>query len=113
MGHLRADAAGLRAPVEQPQSGRHRNQPGRGDAGARRHGRTVDARDDWPESPAPLQVPALLSPALVGHRQVTNAYLLGLAAHKREVLATLDRGLRSFARALGLEANVERVSAAT
>ena len=35
---------------------------------------------------------------LVGHRQVTDAYLLGLALHHRSKLATLDSGLRSLAR---------------
>ena len=35
---------------------------------------------------------------LVGHRQVTDAYLLGLALHHRSTLATLDSGLTSLAR---------------
>lgn len=65
----------------------------------------------WPESPEPVQVPTLHSAALVGHRQVTDAYLLGLAAHKGERLATLDRGLLSFGNALGLAAHIELVSA--
>ena len=30
---------------------------------------------------------------LVGHRQVTDAYLLGLTLHKKGKLATLDRGI--------------------
>ena len=38
-------------------------------------------------------------PQLVGHRQVTDAYLLGLALRKRGCLATLDRGVRTFVRA--------------
>ena len=58
----------------------------------------------WPESPEPVE-------ALVGHRQITDAYLLGLAAHKGQRLATLDRGLLSFANALGLAAHIELVSA--
>ena len=33
---------------------------------------------------------------LFGHRQVTDAYLLGLAAHHGGRLATLDRGIRSL-----------------
>jgi toxin-antitoxin system PIN domain toxin len=32
-------------------------------------------------------------PRLVGHQQVTDAYLLGLAVHKKGKLATLDRSL--------------------
>lgn len=33
---------------------------------------------------------------LTGHRQVTDAYLLGLAIHHRGKLATLDRGVLSL-----------------
>lgn len=33
---------------------------------------------------------------LVGHRQITDAYLLGLAIHRRGRLVTLDRGLNSL-----------------
>jgi toxin-antitoxin system PIN domain toxin len=65
----------------------------------------------WPDAPAPEQMTTLNSPALVGHRQISDAYLLGLAAHKRQRLATLDRGLLSFAAAQGLAAHVELVSA--
>lgn len=66
----------------------------------------------WPDAPEPLSIFTLNSAALVGHRQVTGAYLLGLAAHQRQSLATLDRGLLSFAQAIGLDAHVELVSAA-
>ena len=65
----------------------------------------------WPESPEPVDLATLHSAALVGHRQVTDAYLLGLAVHKGQRLATLDRGLLSFANALGLAAHIELVSA--
>jgi toxin-antitoxin system PIN domain toxin len=34
---------------------------------------------------------------IVGHRQVTDAYLLALARARRGILATLDRGLLSLA----------------
>lgn len=34
-----------------------------------------------------------LAPRLVGHRQVTDAYLLGLAIHKKGKLATMDRAI--------------------
>ena len=63
----------------------------------------------WPETPEPLAMAELSSPALVGHRQMTDAYLLGLAAGKRQCLATLDRGLVAFARAVGLAGHVELV----
>jgi len=33
---------------------------------------------------------------LMGHRQVSDAYLLGLAIHRRGKLATLDRGIISL-----------------
>lgn len=35
---------------------------------------------------------------LVGHQQVTDAYLLGLAIHKKGRLATLDRGVAQLFR---------------
>ena len=65
----------------------------------------------WADAPEPLQVPTLTSAALVGRRQVTDAYLLGMAVLRRQCLATLDRGLLTFAQAGGLSAHVELVSA--
>ena len=65
----------------------------------------------WAETTEPLQVEALGGVALVGHRQETDAYLLGLAAQRGQCLATLDRGLLTFAEASGLVAHVELVSA--
>ena len=65
----------------------------------------------WADAPEPLQMATQLSAALVGHRQVTDAYLLGLAAHQQQRLATLDRGLTTFAQACGLAGHVELVSA--
>ncbi len=65
----------------------------------------------WPDAPEPLTLATLQSAALVGHRQVTDAYLLGLAALRSQRLATLDRGLVSFASGTGFAANVELVSA--
>ena len=38
---------------------------------------------------------------LTGHRQVTDAYLLALAAKHEGVLATLDRGMLELARRMG------------
>lgn len=66
----------------------------------------------WADAPEPLGVPTLTSPALVGHRQVTDAYLLALAIQRDQVLATLDRGMVSYAIALGLDRHVELVIAA-
>lgn len=65
----------------------------------------------WHDSPQPLALAALSSAALVGHRQVTDAYLIGLAAQQRQYLATLDRGLVTFAQASGLGGHAELVSA--
>lgn len=44
----------------------------------------------YPEAVAPFR------DRLVGHRQVPDAYLLGLAIHHRGRLATLDRGVLSL-----------------
>ena len=65
----------------------------------------------WADTPEPLGLATLNSAALVGHRQVTDAYLLGLAAEQGQNLATLDRGLVSYAAALRLQRHVELVSA--
>lgn len=49
---------------------------------------------------AGLQVPAAvrgLESALQGHQQLTDAYLLALAKHRKGLLATFDRGLRTLA----------------
>ena len=40
---------------------------------------------------------------LAGHRQVTDAYLVGLAMHNRGKVATLDRGILQFAPAGSVE----------
>ena len=61
----------------------------------------------WPDILAPVDVPVLNSPAVVGHRQVTDAYLLGLAGAYKQKLATLDRALLTFAGATGLAAHLE------
>jgi toxin-antitoxin system PIN domain toxin len=65
----------------------------------------------WGDAPEPQQLPTLNSAAVVGHRQVTDAYLLGLAVLRGQCLATLDRGLLTFAQASDLAAHIELVSA--
>jgi toxin-antitoxin system PIN domain toxin len=55
------------------------------------------AHEFWTED---LQVPAAvkgIEPALQGHRQVTDAYLLALASRHKGLLASFDRGLRTLA----------------
>jgi uncharacterized protein len=42
-------------------------------------------------------------PRLTGHQQVTNAYLMGLAIHKKGKLVTMDRAVRSLLRDKGPE----------
>jgi uncharacterized protein len=47
----------------------------------------------WPDIPSPAQSELFSSTTLVGHRQVTDAYLLTLTLHQKGKLATLDGGL--------------------
>lgn len=47
----------------------------------------------WPDSLAPGATAFVTSLALIGHRQVTDAYLLALAQYHKGILATLDRGV--------------------
>jgi uncharacterized protein len=51
----------------------------------------------WPDTPSWLDCTESLSARLQGHRQTTDAYLLGLAIHNRGKLATTDRGIRHLA----------------
>jgi toxin-antitoxin system PIN domain toxin len=51
----------------------------------------------WPDIPPWLDCTRSLSVRLQGHRQTTDAYLLGLAIHNRGKLATLDSGIRHLA----------------
>lgn len=46
---------------------------------------------------------AKLQDRIVGHQQITDAYLLALAMHHRSKLATLDKGIRAW----GIEAAIE------
>jgi predicted nucleic acid-binding protein len=51
----------------------------------------------WSDTPAYLDSTKSLFARLQGHRQTTDAYLLGLAIHNHGKLATLDRGIRQLA----------------
>lgn len=60
----------------------------------------------WPDDASLPEAVGPLAPQLQGHRQLADAYLLGLAWRRRGALATFDGGLRSLAageRAAALE----------
>ena len=47
----------------------------------------------WPDEISLVAATQPFARRLVGHQQVTDAYLLGLALHKKGKLATMDRGI--------------------
>jgi predicted nucleic acid-binding protein len=47
----------------------------------------------WADEISFVQAAAPFAKRLEGHQQVTDAYLLGLAMHKKGKLATMDRGV--------------------
>jgi uncharacterized protein len=51
----------------------------------------------WPDEPQYLDAAAHLVRRMQGHRQITDAYLVGLAKHHEGKLATLDKALVSLA----------------
>jgi toxin-antitoxin system PIN domain toxin len=51
----------------------------------------------WPDTPAYLDSTRFLFQRMQGHRQITDAYLLGLAVHNKGKLATMDRGILHLA----------------
>jgi toxin-antitoxin system PIN domain toxin len=51
----------------------------------------------WPMTIGYLQASALLESRIQGHRQVTDAYLLGISLSVGGALATLDRGVLHLA----------------
>jgi hypothetical protein len=51
------------------------------------------AHQFWPDDIGLPEAVARFEQRIVGHQQVTDAYLLGLAIHKKGKLATLDRAL--------------------
>ena len=55
--------------------------------------RTADAHEFWPDE---LSYDAVDMRGVVGHKQVTDAYLAGLARSRGGRLATLDRGLAAL-----------------
>ena len=53
----------------------------------------------WPDTLAPTEAEAFASAAFVGHRQVTDAYLLSLAQFHKGKLATFDHGVAELIQA--------------
>lgn len=51
----------------------------------------------WPDEPSYLDAASSLFNRMQGHRQITDAYLLGLAKHHGGKLATLDTAIPSLA----------------
>ena len=51
----------------------------------------------WPDVPSYLDATTTLFKRMQGHRQITDAYLLGLARHHGGKLATLDKAIPSLA----------------
>ena len=50
----------------------------------------------WPDGISYAEAVEALGKGIGGHRQVTDAYLLGLAIHHRSKLATMDRTVRDL-----------------
>jgi toxin-antitoxin system PIN domain toxin len=50
----------------------------------------------WPDDAPYSEVGAFVGVRLIGHQQVTDVYLLGLAVRHRGSLATLDRGITAL-----------------
>ncbi|HKF47026.1 MAG TPA: PIN domain-containing protein [Terracidiphilus sp.] len=51
----------------------------------------------WPDEPSYLDAALPLFKRMQGYRQITDAYLLGLARHRGGKLATLDKAIPSLA----------------
>jgi hypothetical protein len=58
----------------------------------------TEAKDHrfWPDDPPLAEAVAFAGVRLLGHQQVTDAYLLGLALHHGGALATLDERLAAL-----------------
>jgi uncharacterized protein len=64
---------------------------------------SVPGHHFWPDSVSPADAKVFSSAAFVGHRQVTDAYLLSLAQHHKGKLATFDSGIAEL-----IQSNKER-----
>jgi hypothetical protein len=50
----------------------------------------------WPAKVHYLDLIETFASRIVGHQQVTDSYLLGMAIHNRGTLVTMDRGISSL-----------------
>ena len=57
---------------------------------------THPAHQFWPDDIGLLDAIASCAPRIVSHQQVTDAYLLGLALHRKGKLVTLDSSIASL-----------------
>ncbi|MDQ6759748.1 MAG: PIN domain-containing protein [Acidobacteriota bacterium] len=64
----------------------------------------------WPDSLSVADAVGPFRAKLTGHRQITDAYLLGLALQKKASFVTFDRGILSRAAAQNSRSNVELLS---
>jgi predicted nucleic acid-binding protein len=63
----------------------------------------------WPDSLPVARSMANLAEHVEGHSQTTDAYLLGLAIHRKARLATFDAGLKQLAVNAGQGSHVELI----
>jgi uncharacterized protein len=63
----------------------------------------------WPDSAPVIRSLTGLTEHIGGHRQATDAYLLGLAIHRKARLATFDAGLKQLAVNAGKGPHVELI----
>ena len=70
-------------------------------------GLVASLRDDghqfWPDSISLPEAISLFKGPIRGHQQITDAYLVALAIHKKGKLATLDRRIQEWAPAGSVE----------
>ena len=59
----------------------------------------------WPDDLS-LVNPLSHTKGITGHRQITDGYLLALAAHRRGAFATFDRALRDLAKSMAVSVEV-------
>jgi toxin-antitoxin system PIN domain toxin len=57
----------------------------------------IEGHQFWPIERGPLESVALFSGTLQGFRQITDAYLLGLAIQRKGTLVTLDKAIPHLA----------------